>query len=291
MEAVVNLELTMLARGDDDLGPAPSPKPRRSSYYITPEDPPQSSPRTWVADSQLAYHSYAGAKRVLCAMMPECKCEPMNAFAAKHAYCVYSDGEGRPVCKRAALARSIELFQRRGYGGVRYNTIIAMNGRLPAELFESIFKFTMAAEDMPLDPRVFKTRKVWEACTLHHDLRRNMFLEANRKQDETPWVERSFLVPPYQRAITKSLYRHARDWTEEGDPPRAHELKLKEARRREEAGEETISEDEEEYEAWLLLEKDRERAHAGDREEARKIAKEVALHELLHRGRASPDDG
>lgn len=158
IEATIDRELIMIAGGDSD----PAPIPQRKSWSrnrAIKEPEPEIPDRTEIDDSPLAYHDYAGAKRLLCSTLPACNCKPIPTFSGKHAYCecdTYDERLDPTVCKQENLTRLIELFQRRGYGEVRYNTLLAVNGRLPAELLEEIFEYTMAAEELPLNPRIFK---------------------------------------------------------------------------------------------------------------------------------------
>lgn len=62
----------------------------------------------------------------------------------RNVYCVYN-----------LLLLTLETLQRRAYEEIRSSVDAATSGRLPAELCDLVFTNTMAAEDVPIDPRCF----------------------------------------------------------------------------------------------------------------------------------------
>ncbi|KAH7094506.1 hypothetical protein FB567DRAFT_5227 [Paraphoma chrysanthemicola] len=79
------------------------------------------------------------------------------------------------ACVYNSLLPLLDLLQRRAYEEIRFKVLHGLSSKLPAELALLVFEYTLAAEGIPLDPRVFigarhrtedtKARKSRLACS------------------------------------------------------------------------------------------------------------------------------
>ncbi|KAF2655534.1 hypothetical protein K491DRAFT_778714 [Lophiostoma macrostomum CBS 122681] len=82
-------------------------------------------------------------------------------------------------CRYYLLLTTIDLLQRNAWVDIRINVLRAVGRRLPAELMELVFQNTLAAEQIPMDPRILvdvestleRGKERMTACRLpcHHD--------------------------------------------------------------------------------------------------------------------------
>lgn len=62
--------------------------------------------------------------------------------------------QGECWCQRESSLRPLDRLQKRAYGRIRSTVLLAFGRVVPTEVSELLFEYTMAAEEIPLDPRV-----------------------------------------------------------------------------------------------------------------------------------------
>lgn len=102
----------------------------------------------------------AAARRRLWASMETKGCQALNGDSL----CTYFDtqGEGYRVtlplkncwCHRRTSLWLLRELQRKAYGRIRSTVMLTLGQLVPADVCELLFEFAMAAEEIPLDPRV-----------------------------------------------------------------------------------------------------------------------------------------
>lgn len=71
--------------------------------------------------------------------------------------------QGSLQCSHKVLLSTLDIVQRNAYVEIRIEVLRAVRGRLPTELAEIVFEFTMATEAIPLDPRIVVRTKYRES--------------------------------------------------------------------------------------------------------------------------------
>jgi hypothetical protein len=96
---------------------------------------------SWTKPTALEYVDAANACQDVRERMNRHRCE---AYPESDEMCLYN-----------LLLPTLDTLQRRAYEEIRLNVDASTAGRLPAGLSFLVFEFTMAAEEMPMDPRIF----------------------------------------------------------------------------------------------------------------------------------------
>ncbi|KAF2257079.1 hypothetical protein BU26DRAFT_599650 [Trematosphaeria pertusa] len=110
-------------------------------------------------------------------------------------------GDGSDKCVYNLLLPTLDMLQRYSYTEIQENVHNAIGHRLPAELTHLVFEYTMASEEVPLDPRIFvaakhkditiRSRKARQACRHYRPACRDyMLLSEDRYYTYGPnWIE------------------------------------------------------------------------------------------------------